>query len=279
MPEPITPVTPVVPVAVAPVTPIVAPVANPFGELTADQKGIVEHKGWGTPADMLNSYTNLEKMASDKLGASPDTLIKKPMEGDAKSLADFRVALGVPTEAKDYDYGLPEGSDTSLTDVLSPILHEHNVPANAAKALAEGYTTAVTEAQTKQFEADKALIASEWGGEDSGTYETNLNIAKNTAKSAGYDTEEKLIALQSKMGEGEMVRMFHKLGTMNVNIDPNKGGSALTSSSSSASSAKAQLAELKMDSKFWQSYIMGDAGAQSRVSNLYKQMEPSKGNQ
>lgn len=226
-----------------------------------EYKGLVEAKGWASPADALSSYHSLEKMR----GVPAERLVTLPegATGD-EALKAVAQARGLLPEAADkYTNKLGEG----MTDVF--------YSAAAEKALALGLTDAQfggmqemlvgTVAQVKQAEAARVDAAFEtW----SSAHPDAVTQVKAMLTSVQADEASVAAALS-----GDKAALFDLLGKVAAR-GAERGLVAGDAADTSLSSAKAEIARLRADKEFMAQQTSSNAqvrrAADERLEQLYK---------
>lgn len=175
--------------------------------------GYVQNKGWKNPADLLTSYTNLEK-----LHGAPERLVQLPKDdSDAAAWGQVYDKLGRPKDAKGYDLGklVPQGQDTKFAEAASTWFHEAGLTPKQATALVTKWNEHVASVTTQQTEATRAehaaqitALKSEWGA----NFEAHAALVDRAAVTFGIDAK-KLDALKAAMGPGEAMKSRSRPGT------------------------------------------------------------------
>jgi hypothetical protein len=227
-----------------------------------------------TATAMWEQYKNLES----HMGVPADRLLRLPKDAaDEAGWKSVRTRLGVPNEAKDYDFAgvkFADGTDLEqgFTDTMRASLHKAGVAKDAAPevvkavikylddaAAAEGTTKAQTLAE------QKAALQKSWGPR----HDENLLAAKQGARRLGVEPET-VAALESLVGYDKVMEMFRKVGA-GTNEDTFHVGRE-TGSPSTQVGAQARLTELQAD-KAWVNRLMsGDMTAKREFHALTEQI-------
>lgn len=182
-----------------------------------EHKSYVETKGWKTPADVITSVQNLEKLVGmDRAGRA---IYRPKDENDAEGIKAFRAALGVPEKPEDYNLPVVEGGSPELVGQVASLLHKHGIPAEAGRALLKDYyelekSWAARDAESMQaaFQKELGELKTEWGGK----YEANKEIADRAFKAFGTEaglTDLERDAIIDAVGLGKAAKLFHAIGT------------------------------------------------------------------
>jgi len=232
-----------------------------------EYKGLVEAKGWASPADALSSYHSLEKMR----GVPAERLVTLP-EG-----ATGDEALKAVAQARGL---LPEAAD-KYTNKLGEGMADGFYSAAAEKALALGLTDAQfggmqemlvgTVAQVKQAEAARVDAAFEtW----SSAHPDAVTQVKAMLTSVQADEASVAAALS-----GDKAALFDLLGKVAAR-GAERGLVASDATDTSLSSAKAEIARLRADRDFIAQQTSSNAqvkrAADERLEKLYKMAYPER---
>jgi len=135
--------------------------------------------------------------------------------GDAvRALHDLEGLTAKPESADAYKLPVPDGQDAAFATEASKWMHEAGIPVAQAQALAAKWNQyqadvqkdADTERQ-QQGERDVQALKKEWGGE----YDANTELARRAVRTFGAD-EQMLEKLSKSLGDGETLRLFHRIG-------------------------------------------------------------------
>jgi hypothetical protein len=191
-----------------------------IGGLDPAQRGLVEAKGWKTPADALGSYANLEKaLGADKLALPP-----KGKDGNRDFAAwDGWQALGRPDKPDDYAFAVPEGReftglDDRLISTMRPALHKAGLAQWQVDTIREAFrqnALAIEADAAKAAEADRAALAKEWGQD----FDRQIEVANRAVRAVfGEDLEAvKTILLADGrflLDDARLARGFARLGAL-----------------------------------------------------------------
>jgi len=141
-------------------------------------------------ADRFNTVEDLAKANYTLRQKVSKNLVIPGEDADDVEVAHFRQQLGVPKEAKDYEFpAFQKGEDTpeavASQDKWRGIFHENNVPKDVAKNIIEAYRKDA-EAQVEQeikddkayAEAGEQALRDKWGKE----YDANDTLANNAVR-------------------------------------------------------------------------------------------------
>jgi hypothetical protein len=202
-------------------TPTPAPTPTPTPAATEswfpdEHKGYVENKGWKSPADVLTSAINLEKLlGADRAGR---TVVMPKDENDVEGRKAFYAKLGVPESADKYELPVPDGDGGELAKAASDWFHKAGVPKGAAQQITKAWNEHITGLVKAQEDAAKAKadgeltqLKSTWGQDAQKNEEFARRGMTAYGKKAGLDDND-LGALESSLGTAKMLKLFLALG-------------------------------------------------------------------
>lgn len=229
-----------------------------------DLKGYVQNKGWKDPAELAVGYQNLEKL----LGGE-----KIPMPKGADDTEGWnRVyeALGRPNTPADYGLKSPDGQETDFSKAAATKFHELGISAQQAASLTEWWNAqnqAAVEAQNSTIaqntEAQLSDLRKEWGG----AYDENIEMGRRAAREFGLG-QEKLSAIESAIGTGELVKLMAQIGRGMTEHTFEGGKSTGNSFGMTPAAAQQRIGALKADPSWSAKYISGDADARAEMQRL-----------
>lgn len=241
-----------------------------------DLMGVVQAKGWQGPQDVLNSYTNLEKlMGADKAGRG--VVIPKE-DGPQEDWDGFYNRLGRPEKAEDYQLPLPEGDDGEFAKTASQWFHEAGLTSKQAQSIAAKWNetqAAIAEQQQNEFDQQSALdvqsLQEAWGDK----FELKSELARRARREAGLSDEEGQ-AIEKVLGLKKAAEVFSKLGQQFAESEM-KGGESKVNSvfGGTPEDAKARISALKNDKAWVSRYLNGDVDAKSEMNRLHAIAYPS----
>lgn len=237
----------------------------------------VTAKGWRGPADLVDSYVNLEKFH----GVPPDQLLKLPRaDADPKDWDPVFEKLGRPKEAKEYDIDLPkEGLDEKFVEFSKSMFHEAGLTNKQAKALSakwNGYAAEAMKAQaiaaenakterTTAANAELAKLQAEWGP----AYKANEALVDTAAEKFGMNKDQ-LLALREAMGPAAAMKFMHAIGSKLGVESPYVGGQGPTSFTMTKEQAQAKIAELKANPAWVAKFAKGDVDVRAESKRLHQ---------
>lgn len=234
-------------------------------------RGFVQTKGWKSPADLLGSYQNLEKLlGADKAGRG----VVLPKEDAApEDWASFYNRLGRPESADGYKLPVPDGDTGAFAKDAAQWFHEAGLTTKQAEALATrfsewtGKQTGDSDAAYEQQAAlDVADLKKSWGKE----YDAQTELARRAIRESGLSQEEAQM-IERALGLGKAVRVFAALGKQFAE-SPMRGGEGAGRGSfgQTPEAAKARIAALRADKGWTQRYLGGDADARAEFERLHR---------
>lgn len=246
----------------------------------AETIGFIQSKGWHehTPDKAALEAVKSYREAQQFIGAPADRIIKLPT--DAADEAGWKAAyakLGVPADAKEYDFSSVKVNDQPLEQGFQDFLRTQaaalHLPKDAAPQLAtalvkymeENATASAADKTAKLAEEHKTLDAN-WGANKEG----NLFIAKKGAEALGF-TPAEVDALEGVVGYAKIMEALRKVGAANGEHSfigggngPNGSGGIMT-----REQASNRLSELKADQGFVKRYLDGDVQAKREMEALH----------
>lgn len=272
-------------------TPTPSPTPTPTPTPTAWHTGVAPEvlgfwQNKGLPVDDPKAFgvkiTELYQNAEKFIGVPADQVIRLP-KADAKpeEISAFRQRLGVPAEAKDYDFttikdaaGQPLAAP--LADALRAASHEAGVPKDAAAKVAaavvkhlDSVRTTETALATGKLAEEKTKLELNWGGKDSSTYQFNHLQAMEGARRLGI-TPEAVKALESQVGYASVMDAMRKVGAArSEDIFVQAPGSG-NGQPTTREGAMARKQELLSDKAWGARLTSGDAEARREYDALNK---------
>jgi len=237
-------------------------------------RGLVETKGWQSPVDAIQSYTNLEKfLGADKAGRG---LVVPKDDAGADEWSQVYDRLGRPKDPADYKLPVPEGSDGAFAQEAAKTFHELGLTAKQAQQLTEWFNDksagAMASQQTETAQSAEMQmneLQQEWGKE----FDSNIEAGRRAARQFGVG-EEMLSKMEGAIGTKEMLKFFANVGKgMGEDGFVEGGGSGKFGMSPEA--ARVRINNLKGDASWTAKYLGGDAGAKEELARLMRAGYPS----
>jgi hypothetical protein len=241
--------------------------------------GYLQNKGWDKLAPdkaalaALKSYREAEK----HLHTPPDLLVRMPKDAnDTENWNKLHARLGVPSDAKEYDFSAVKFSDGSaLDDKFVETMREAAKRSGIAKDKAPELVQSVVKfmenaEQTDNVEyetklnAERETLRLNWGSNST----ANMMIAEAAAAKLGVKPEA-VSALEKQVGYAAVMEMFRNIG---VRMGEDKfiasaggqGGGGLMSREQAA----ATLQEKQADQLWTKALFSGDRTAALEFQNL-----------
>lgn len=261
-----------------------------FGAITPDAAGFAagdpgksEFNGYLTnrgydkmePAAAFAAAVKAHRAAEAHLGAPADQLLRLPKDAaDTEGWTRYDTRLGVPTDAKDYDFSTvkvgDKDIDPALAEVLRATLKGAHVPKTEAPAVAKGIAeylakqagTADADRQSK-INGEREALKVNWGS----NVEANMLAAKAAAKALGV-TEVEVAALENVAGYAKTMELFRNIATrigedkFITNTAPGATGVM------SGDQAVATLAERRADGAWTAKLMAGDSNTMREFNTL-----------
>ena len=257
--------------------PVVAPPWHAGSE--PEFVGYLQNRNWHDKpaADVAKLAITAHREAEKLIGVPANRVVRLPENmDDSVAMRDVFKRLGMPADAKDYDFAAVKHAgdkplDAKLDAALRQAAYDANLPKNAAQRVAsalvkhldEGASAAQAEA-TANLATEKEALAKNWGT----NAVANRLIAQNAAKALGID-EGTVAALEKVAGYAKVMDMFRQIG---VKIGEDKylgggtpnGGNGITT----REQALARKAELSADAAWRGRYLAGDTVAKREMLDL-----------
>ena len=264
----------------APTSPATSTTGFDWKSVGVDDAGLnlVNDRQWKTPADLLKSYTNLEKLT----GVPADKLIRLPKDNDQAAWNEVYTKLGRPESADKYVIPVPDGQPKDFANEASKWFHEAGLPQSAVTKIAEKWNEFIgsqQKATTEKVQQENQVQINElrkaWGPD----YDKNAQVVDRAAETFGMN-QDQLSALKEVLGPKGAMEFLHKIGSriaVESSGDPagmtQRGDFAMT-----ADQAKARIAQLKNDKSFAQLFVSPDPkqrmDARSEMDRLHKLAYP-----
>lgn len=226
---------------------------NWFAALPPEQSGFLQNKGFADPdpavtaTKLLAAYQGVEKF----VGAPPDRVLLRPVDGDAPGNKAFWQQLGAPERPEDYTFeGISFGddeSDKALTAKFTDKLRTTATSVNAPKAVVDALARAafdfiddygqerLTEVEAQKV-ADKQALEKDWGTPDTDRFKANMLIANRAAERIGAElslSQDDIQKFRDAIGSSPVTaKIFNffgrSLGEASYVADPNNGRDIMT---------------------------------------------------
>ena len=242
-----------------------------------DLTGYISTKGFKSPADLADSYRNLEKLQ----GVPQDRILKlaEKMRDEKGSLTpearEIYNRLGAPKEAKDYNLEIPaEYGDKNLAEKFKGIFHEEGIPKEAAERIVKQWNEyqgnnmkAAKEQAEIAFKNAEQNLKKEWGN----AYEQNVNIAKEAVRTLGLDAKG-VDAIAATLGHDKTMVLLKNLGSSVGEGRFIQGRSQTTVME--PTQAQYEIKQLMGDRDFAARLSKGDIEAKGKWEHLHKMAYP-----
>lgn len=245
------------------------------------QRGLADKPAPEVLKNLMEAHTSAEKL----IGAPANEVVRWPKDSNDPNWANIRTRLGVPTDAKEYDFSslkTPTGTDLdpAYVERIRATAASLQLPKDQALALAKTiyeheYNTTTSAAADKlaKIATESEALKTTWGA----NYETNKLAAENIARSmlvkSGMKMEDAAAAvnaLEQQVGGAktmEMFRAFSRMASEDSFVDPSGGGGG-SPNVMSYQEAQATKAALMRDSDFVAKWNAGDVKAGQQLQAL-----------
>lgn len=245
----------------------------------SDLKSHIANRGWdkldanAALAQAIKAHREAEKL----IGIPAENLLRAPKDAnDKENLGKIYDRLGVPKDAKEYDFTgikFTDGNEPDETFInrVRDLSAKYHLPKDEARALASDLLKTIEEddaSETATYQAtlaeQKAQLEKNWGAANMAA---NKITAQNAAAKLGV-TPEQIAELEKSIGYASLMEMFRKIGAgmgedKFVNNQAGGAGGALT-----REQAQAKLDGLMKDDVWLEKFNKGDALASQEFHNL-----------
>lgn len=212
----------------------------------------IKAKGWKDPNDVLDSYTNVEKLVSMERGGEMDRILVKPKDdAPPEEIAAFREKAGfaAPKSAEDYGFTQEQIAATPILADAAKWFQEAGVPKDVAAKLVDQVTThdaKLLDVFKQQSDTEYQQLSQQMG-DKFGDFE---EAGRRAFKASGLDAEA-LNKIEMAIGTKALLSTFAKFGEAmreaSAPSNPNGGAGQFTTSPATAQS---RIETLKKDSDF-----------------------------
>ena len=222
------------------------------------------------PRDVAIEMTKAARAAQAHIGAPPELIDAAAKEAtDEAGWKAVYNRLGVPNDAKDYDFSAVKRADgkdidAGLADALRPAMLNARVAKDRAGEVVaavvkhlDGIQAEETAQKTVKLGEQKAALGKNWGANEA----ANKFIASQAAQKLGV-APETVAALEGVIGYDKIMEMFHKIGR-SLGEDKYVNGEQPGSGIMSRDQAIARKNELMAD-KAWTARKLAGGAAENR---------------
>ena len=241
--------------------------------LGPELKGVVDAKGYKTPADVVQAYMHAQRA----IGADKIVL---PKDGNWDEEA--RQKLGIPKDSTGYTVKRPEGLprglayDEGFEKAALPVAHKLGLTPAQVQGLVEFYTgyqaegfTVASSANQKALEDAAAALKTEYGT----AYDAKIAQAKRAALHFGG---QPLVDVLNSSGFGnnpDVIRAFAKVGALMTEDQLKSGQSA--GFNLTPAEALSEANKLRMTEAYLKADHPEHAALVAKVQTLFEQAYPS----
>ena len=245
-----------------------------FDAFPEDVRGLVQTKGWQSPVDAIQSYTNLEKfLGAAKAGRG---LVVPKDDASPDEWGQLYDKLGRPKSPDEYKLPIPEGDTGEMSKAAAAKFHELGLTAKQAENLASWWneqSQAAIAAQqntvAQSAEQQMAQLQQEWGKD----FDANIEAGRRAARQFGVG-EEMLTKMENALGTKEMLQFFAKVGK-GMGEDNFVDGKGSSGFGMSPEAARVRISQLKGDPDWTAKYLGGNADAKAELERLMRAGYPS----
>jgi hypothetical protein len=241
--------------------------------------GYVQNKGFKDPAQVVESYRNLEKLlGADRAGR---TVVLPGENASPEDMAAFYNKLGRPDTPDNYKLAIPEvGGDPAFAKAAAAKMHELGLSTKQGQELVNWWNGTMGDsakqseaAKLQAFQADEAALKAEWGA----AHDQKVVVAKNVASSLGLDAPT-IDKLQAALGHKGVMQLLDKIGSKAGEDSFVSGGQNAPgfSSAMTPGQAQAKIQELRADKNFVARYLNKDVAAVDEMKRLHSFAYPEQ---
>lgn len=195
-----------------------------FAQFDAETQGAFKNKGWDakSPAEAAREALKSYREAEKHIGIPSDQIVRVPKDAtDEAGWKALHTRLGVPVDAKGYDFKdvkFSDGSalDAAFVEAMSPALLSAGVSKDRAPEVVKAVVKFMDNAETNgnaestaKLAQERDLVAKNWGA----NMEANKFIVKQAVMKLGL-TEDVVGALENTAGYSATMNALLKLGQM-----------------------------------------------------------------
>jgi hypothetical protein len=250
-----------------------------FAGFDDETKGYIQNKGLSTKTaqEAFAAASKFHREAEKMIGAPANELVRLPKEANSPEWKNVYQRLGVPADAKDYDFkDIKFTSGAELDATFTYTVRTNASTLNLTKEQASGMTRAFVQFLDKKNQDDlaqatatlakeKADLKSNWGQNEA----ANMVIARNAASALGVKPET-VAALEKTAGYAQVMEMFRQIGTKigeDKFVQSGGGGGEKVMTREAAVARKKEL----MNDKAWTTrYLNGDTEAKRQMEALIR---------
>jgi hypothetical protein len=263
------------------------------GKVDAEAVGFWQRKGYDItdPVKVATELTKGYSGAERLIGVPPEELIRIPKPNAAElDVRAFWNKVGVPPEAKDYDFSAVKFSDgkeleQSFSDTVRNLFHAGRVPKDRAAdivkgmvAYMEGRDKADAAEVTATVQREREALDANWGQQKPRNMLIAQDALTKVGQSAGLSPEQikkgwDALTNVGGIGASHALEMLRVIGTRMGEPGGLIGGgpgAAGDPALLSKEAAKQEIDALKRDTAFQQRLLNGDATERKRWDNLHR---------
>jgi hypothetical protein len=259
--------------------------ATPWHQgLDAEIIGHAQNKGWKLD-DPKEAFAGAVKQARElerHFGVPPEQLLKIPKNGaPPEDVKAFRMKLGMPAEAKDYDFAAIKHADgaaldTALADSLRVSAHNSGLSKEAAAEMAKAVVKHMDDAKSAvktvtdaKLAEEKAKLQENWGTK----FQYNHIKAMEAAQRLGPEFAGAVAALEGQVGYAKVMDLFRRIGISGSEDIFVERGTAGEGTVTTQAGAVARKAELMADREWTKRLDAGDAKTVAEWKGLNRMID------
>lgn len=260
------------------------------GKADAETIGWLQNKGWDKdPATGAIAAAQAHREAQKLIGVPPEQIVRWPK--DASDSAGWQIVydrLGVPKEAKDYDFSTVknaagEALAPALADTIRATAASNKLTKDAAAALAQSVVKHMDSVQTSakadlaaNVLAEREALDKSWGkNRDANLFVANATLQKLAAAAGMDETKAKAawdaLSKVGGIGAAAAMEMLRVVGSkMGEGRFVESGGPGGDNMPMTREAAIAEIGSLKQDKAFGKRLLEGGTEERKRWDALHK---------
>ena len=247
----------------------------------ADTIGYLQNRGLDkkTPGEAAFAAIKAHRAAEAHMGIPADLIARLPKDAsDEAGRKAFYAKIGVPNDAKEYDFSgikFADGTDLDVgfTDALRAAFQENGVPKANAPTIAKSFVKYLDDQKTGQATIDAGKMAAEaaelersWGA----NLKPNTFIANQAAEKLGLG-KDVLDTLAKTLGRVPVAQALLKMGQM-MGEDKYVNGGGQQGGAMTREQPAPRMNELMADTAWAERLSNGDTRAKAEFDGLTRLM-------
>lgn len=144
-------------------------------QIPENLRGHEAFAGYKAMSELWQGHIDLTTKAKDLEGRLATAIPKLEDNATDEQKAAYKVAMGIPLKAEDYEIPVPEGESTELADGFRQFAAEKGLPKDVAKSTVEWWNSIVAKQQetyAKELQTRSEAVKTKWGADYNKNAET-----------------------------------------------------------------------------------------------------------